>query len=124
MLVQRRLNISACAPAVRGLNRSLLYRVWRLPFSLDTLVGGGGVHKWRMLISRRNNLQKKSQNSAMHLEERVMVSQSVSQLVSQTVSQSAKQQADRNTQFGFFSGRLDYKQRGGQQLSEQATVKW
>ena len=37
MLVQRRLNISACAPAVRCLNSSLLYRVWRLPFSLDTI---------------------------------------------------------------------------------------
>ena len=37
VLVQRRLNISACAPAVRCLNSSLLYRVWRLPFSLDTI---------------------------------------------------------------------------------------
>ena len=32
VMAQRRLNISACAPAVRCLNRSLLYRVWRLPF--------------------------------------------------------------------------------------------
>ena len=29
VLAQRRLNISACVPAVRCLNRSLLYRVWR-----------------------------------------------------------------------------------------------
>ena len=37
VLVQRRLYTSAYAPAVRCLNSSLLYRVWRLPFSLDTI---------------------------------------------------------------------------------------
>ena len=37
VMAQRRLNISACAPAVRCLNRSLLYRVWRLPFPLDSI---------------------------------------------------------------------------------------
>ena len=43
--------------------------------------------------------------SAVHLEERLTVSQSVNQSVSQASSQSGKQagrQADRNTQFGFF----------------------
>ena len=37
LVAQRRLIISACAPAVRCLNRSLLYCVWRLPFLLDTM---------------------------------------------------------------------------------------
>ena len=37
MLVQRRLYTAAYAPAVRCLNSSLLYRVWRLPLSLDTI---------------------------------------------------------------------------------------
>ena len=37
LVAQRHLNISASAPAVRHLNGSLLYSVWRLPFQLHTM---------------------------------------------------------------------------------------
>ena len=36
-LAQRRLSISACAPFVRQLNKSLLLCVWRIPFLLPTM---------------------------------------------------------------------------------------
>ena len=36
-LAQRRLRISACAPSVRQLNKSLLLCVWRIPLLLPTL---------------------------------------------------------------------------------------
>ena len=36
-LAQRRLSISACAPSVRQLNKSLLFCVWRIPFQLPTM---------------------------------------------------------------------------------------
>ena len=38
-LAQRRLRISACAPSVRQLNKSLLLCVWRIPRLLPTLHG-------------------------------------------------------------------------------------
>ena len=62
--------------------------------------------------------------SAVHLEERLTVSQSVSwsgkQSVTQSVGQTGRQTETHS--LGFFSGRLGYKQRGDKQLSEHAMV--
>ena len=64
--------------------------------------------------------------SAVHLEERLAVSQSVSESGKHSGRQSVGQ-AGRQTEthsLGFFSGTLGYKQRGEQQLFEQAMVEW
>ena len=64
--------------------------------------------------------------SAVHLEERLTVSQSVSysgkQSVRQSVGQAGKQTETHS--LGFFGGRHGYKQQGEQQLSGQAVVEW
>ena len=67
--------------------------------------------------------------SAVHLEERLTVSESVSYLGKQSITQSIGQaggrQADRNTQFGFFfNDGLGYKQWGALCMPQQPAVEW
>ena len=56
---------------------------------------------------------------------RQSANQSVSQASSQSDSQSGKQAGrQKHTVWGFFSGRLAFKQWGEQLLPEEASVKW
>ena len=51
-------------------------------------------------------------------------SQPISQVVQQAVNQTISRTTRQAHSLDFFSGRLGYKQRGEQQLSEQAMVEW
>ena len=71
------------------------------------------------------NLRKILMPLAVHLEERLTVSQqSVSQASSHSDSQSGKQAGRQKETHSFFRGRLGYKQWGEQCLSKQGMVEW
>ena len=90
------------------------------------LSGGGGGLEWQLRLLRltpppTHPGQKILLPSVVHLEERLAVSQSVSQASSQLDSQLGKQAG---RQFGFFSGRLGFKQWGEQLLLEVTAIEW
>ena len=73
----------------------------------STLEGGGGTGKWVLVVRTEILLP-----SAVHLEERLTVSQSV--------PEPASRQSDRYTQFGFFvSSRYGPKQHGSPSLESR-----